>query len=128
MWLRKSAEQGDPYAQVSLGQMYEFGEGVAQSYASAAKWYRKGEEHVADRGGAGQGRNELGLLYLSGHGVPKDYIQAYMWFKLSDSDSNPNLSFAAAHMTPEQIAEAGRLVAQWNTQHAQPSGAAFHQR
>jgi TPR repeat protein len=83
---------------------------------------------VPDLGGAGQGRNDLGLLYLDGRGVRKDYLQAYMWFKLSRPDSNPNLSIAAAHMTPEQIAEAERLAAQWNTHHPQPNCDAFQQR
>jgi TPR repeat protein len=114
-WFRKSAEQGNADAQNALGQMYKDGEGVAQNYALAAKWYRKAAEHVPDLGGAGEGRNNLGLLYLSGHGVPKDYIQAYVWFKLS---SSPNLPDAAANMTPEQIAEAERLVSEWETRHA----------
>ena len=30
-WFRKSAEHGDPDAQTSLGQMYEYGEGVTQT-------------------------------------------------------------------------------------------------
>ena len=127
-WFRKSAAQGNPDAQNSLGQMYQYGKGVAQNYASAAKWYRRAAEHVPDFGGAGQGRNNLGILYLDGHGVPKNYIQAYMWFKVSGFDSSPNLSDAAAHMTPEQIAEAGRLAARWNAQHPQPNDEALHHR
>lgn len=126
-WFRRSAEQGNPDAQNSLGQLYEDGRGVAQSYVLAVKWYRRAAEHVPDLGGAGQGRNNLGLLYLDGRGVPKDYIQAYMWFKLSFPHSS-NLSFAAAHMTAEQIAEAERLAAWWNTEHAQPSEDAFHEQ
>ena len=118
-WYRKSAEQGNPDAQNELGRMYEDGEGVAQNYALAAKWYRKAAEHVPDRGGAGQGRNNLGMLYLSGRGVPKDYIQAYMWFKLCRPDgTNSNLSYAGARMTAKQIAEAERLVSEWETRHA----------
>jgi hypothetical protein len=35
-WFRRSAEQGDPDAQNSLGQIYENGEGVTQNYALAA--------------------------------------------------------------------------------------------
>jgi len=119
-WFRKSAEQGDPDAQNELGQMYEDGEGVIQNYSLAAKWYRKAAEHDVDLGGAGQGRNNLGILYLDGHGVPKDYVQAYMWFRLSGGESNPNLSIAKAHMTPEQILEAERLVEEWKSRHIKP--------
>jgi hypothetical protein len=117
-WFRRSADQGNPDAQNSLGQMYEDGEGITQNYAVAAKWYRKAAEHVPDLGGAGQGRNNLGLLYLDGHGVPKDYVQACMWFSLANFE--PNLRFAKAHMTPEQILEAERLAAEWKNRHSHP--------
>ena len=117
-WFRRSAERGDPDAQFSMGQMYEDGVGVVQNYSLAARWYRKAAEHVPDLGGAGQGRNSLGLLYLEGYGVPKDYVQAYMWFRLADWESNPSLSLAKAHMTPEQILEAEQLVEEWKSRHA----------
>src|SRR5438132_7903199 len=63
-WFRRAAAHGDPDAQNALGQMYEDGEGVQQDYVLTAYWYRKAAEHVPDRGGAGQGRNNLGLLYM----------------------------------------------------------------
>jgi len=114
-WYRRSAEQGNADAQNELGQMYGDGEGVPQNYALAAKWYRKAAEHVPDSGGAGQGRNNLGMLYVDGQGVTKDYVQAYMWFRLAAFEPNPNLSFAEAHMTFEQILEAERLAVEWKT-------------
>jgi TPR repeat protein len=117
-WFRKSAEHGDPDAQTSLGQMYEYGKGVTQNYSLAAQWYRKAAEHDPDWGGAGQGRNHLGMLYLDGKGVQRDYVQAYMWFRLADVEAN--LSFAKAHMTPEQILEAERLAEEWKSRHARP--------
>jgi uncharacterized protein len=58
------AANGNPDAENSLGQMYQDGKGVKQSYVTASKWYRKAAEHVPDLGGAGQGRNNLGLLYF----------------------------------------------------------------
>jgi TPR repeat protein len=119
-WLTKAAAQGDPDAQATLGQMYEDGESVEQNYVQAAKWYRKAAEHVPNRGGAGVGRNSLGTLYMDGNGVLKDYVQAYMWFKLADSGPNESISDAKAHMTPEQILEAERLVAEWKSRHPDP--------
>src|ERR1700752_5081721 len=119
-WLRKSAEQGDPDSQHSLGQMYENGEGAIRNCSLAAKWYRKAAEHDPDLGGAGQGRNNLGMLYLYGRGVPKDYVQAYMWFRLADFESNPNLSLAESHLNPKQILEAEHFVEQWKSQHIKP--------
>ena len=37
-WHRKAAEQGEPYAQASLGILLRFGKGVAQDYVEAYKW------------------------------------------------------------------------------------------
>jgi TPR repeat protein len=118
-WYRMAAEQGDPDAQVSLGDMYEDGEGVDQNYARAAEWYRKAAEHFPDRGGAGQGRNELGLLYLDGNGVPKNYVQAYMWFAVA-GPSNPNLEYAKSQMSAEQVQFARRLAEDWLKDHPEP--------
>src|SRR6266566_31017 len=115
-WLRRAAEHGDPDAQNALGQMCEDGEGVSQNHAQAAKWYRKAAEHVPDLGGAGQGRNNLGLLYMRGLGVPKDYAQAYMWFRLTNSETN--LSYAKAQMTPTQVLEAEGMAAEWKSHHS----------
>ena len=38
----KGAEQANKVDQTSLGNMYEFGNGVPQSYTEAVKWYRLG--------------------------------------------------------------------------------------
>jgi uncharacterized protein len=40
-WYRKSAEQGYAQAQLSLGRLYEKGNGVLENKAKAAKWYRR---------------------------------------------------------------------------------------
>jgi hypothetical protein len=44
-----------------------------------------------------------------------DYVEAYIWFRLADFNSNPNLSLAKAHMTPEQILEVEQLVEVWKS-------------
>lgn len=38
-WYRRAAEQGDPFAQASLGLLFRFGKGVAQDYLEAYKWF-----------------------------------------------------------------------------------------
>ena len=38
-WHRRAAEQGDPYAQASLGILLRFGKGVAQDDVEAYKWF-----------------------------------------------------------------------------------------
>ena len=105
--------------------MYEDGEFVSQNYLLAAKWYRKAAEHVPNRGGAGQGRNNLGLLYLSGLGVPKNYVLAYMWFALAYTEQTSKKCTpyvrcpeVTSHMTPAQVAQAQRMAQDWRRQHA----------
>ena len=39
-WHRKAAEQGDAYAQASLGILLRFGKGIAQDYVEAYKWFQ----------------------------------------------------------------------------------------
>lgn len=117
--LRGQAEQGDAAAQYSLGQMYRSGqEGVAQDFAQAFKWW-----HMAAEQGHPLSQYRLGLMYRAGTGMPKDYVQAYKWVSLAasrfpadyarlnsvikDRDNIPKL------MTPEQIAEARKLIEAW---------------
>jgi len=64
---RPLADQGDAFAQSTLGVMYATGRGVTQNYGAAVNWYRK----AADQGHA-QGQAGLGVMYMTGQGVPKD--------------------------------------------------------
>jgi TPR repeat protein len=52
-WYKKSANRGYVQAQYSLGDAYEFGEGVQVNYVLAQRWYKKAAErgytHAADR-------------------------------------------------------------------------------
>jgi len=43
-WYRKSAEQGDVYAQNNLGWMYQNGLGVEKDKQQARYWYQKAAE------------------------------------------------------------------------------------
>jgi hypothetical protein len=38
-WYREAAAQGEPFAQASLGIMFNFGKGVHQDYVQACMWY-----------------------------------------------------------------------------------------
>lgn len=116
LWLRRSAEHGNPDAQFELGRLYEEGDGVTPDYAVAAYWYLKAADHGPDLGGAGQGRNALATLYMKGNGVPKDYVEAYKWFALAGSKDN--LDLTSARMSRSQMREAKRRIENWKQQHA----------
>src|SRR5258707_1018233 len=55
------AEDGDPTARFQAAVAFETGEGTAQDYAAAVKWYRR----AADAGSAAA-QNNLGGMYLRG--------------------------------------------------------------
>lgn len=78
-----AAQSGNSKAAVQAGWQYEFGQGVAQNYTEAAKWYRRGAEQ-----GNSRGQKNLGALYESGHGVPEDWIEAAKWYRKSAAQSD----------------------------------------
>jgi len=43
-WFRRAAEQGNSYAQLALGAIYESGQGVDKDEVEAVRWYRKAAE------------------------------------------------------------------------------------
>jgi len=118
------ANQGNPGAQYQLGVMYYRGEGVPQDYDEAAKWFQA----AADSGDADAQFN-LGLMYSHGQGLAQDFVQAHLWFSLAAwryanskdrhwAIEDPywaarNRNWTLAKLSPEQIAEARRLVKDW---------------
>jgi hypothetical protein len=44
-WYRKAADQGDPFAEVSLGILFNFGKGVPRDYVQAYMWYERAAIH-----------------------------------------------------------------------------------
>ena len=77
-YLNDLAERGYPDAQLNFGFLYEFGQGVGQSYAKAAEWYAKAAEQGYDIA-----QYSLGLAYSNGHGVSQDYVKAVEWYTKS---------------------------------------------
>ena len=56
--------------------MYTKGQGVAQDFEKALKWYRMAVEQ-----GDGQAQFNLGVLYWNGQGVAKDPTKALQWYE-----------------------------------------------
>jgi hypothetical protein len=76
--LQERAKSGDRAAQLMLGEKYDFGHGVGQSYTEAAKWYQMAAEH-----GDAQAQNNLGSFYQYGLGVATNYSQAIALYNQS---------------------------------------------
>src|SRR5260370_15937288 len=45
-WYREAANQGDPFAQASLGILYGFGKGVSPDLVQALMWYELAAGHT----------------------------------------------------------------------------------
>jgi S1-C subfamily serine protease len=125
-WYRKGAEQGYVHAQVALGLCYESGEGIQQNYTEAVRWYQlaaeQGNQAMATR---------LGFLYRDGEGVPQDYVRAHMWFNLAAAwpeaegsggirNAREARDWVARLMTPQQIARAQEMAAEWESRFGSP--------
>ena len=112
--------QGNRWAQLNLGLMYDRGQGVEKSDVHAALWLRKAAEQ-----GVARAQNHMARLYADGRGVPRDPVAAHTWFDLAVRSLPPGeVRTAAANdrdslareMTAEQVAEAQRRARQWMAQ------------
>jgi TPR repeat protein len=80
-WYLKAAEQGNDLALRKLGEMFEFGEGVAPDHEKALEWIRKADALVPGSGlwsGLAIARKHEG-----GRGFPKNLQRAEEWYRLS---------------------------------------------
>jgi TPR repeat protein len=106
--LRTKAEAGDPAAAARLARAYMTGQGVTNSYAEAAHWFRLAAEKGNPEAQAG-----LGELYEAGQGVPKNIAKALDYYRMAATNGHAgaryNLGFAY---------ESGRGVPQDQTQAA----------
>lgn len=111
---RPLAEKGFSAAQLFIAFMYDNGQGVAKDDAAAAKWY--GESAERDNMIA---QIRLALMYRDGRGVPEDRVRAWFWAGMAarEEDHMHRIGKAlqrdlAAVMTPQELAEAEKLLAQ----------------
>ncbi len=109
---RAQAELGNRASQFLIGGLYEYGDGLPQSYKEAFKWYTLSAEQ-----GFSGAQSALGEMYAKGKGVPQNFKLAYVWFSLAAANEN---SAAPAHrdsvaqkLTPAELAEAQELAMQY---------------
>jgi uncharacterized protein len=111
-WYREAAEQGDVEAQTGLAARYYDGEGTPKNYPEAVKWYRR----AAEQGDSWAQRN-LAVIHKDGLGVPQDYADAYFWADMATAQGNGEANLLRQDlsrvMTPEQIAQAQKVSANW---------------
>src|ERR1043166_7093463 len=117
-WYHKAADQHSAHADYMLGLMYGVGHGVPQDYGIAVTWFRLGANQ-----GDPRSQSALGLVYEFGRGLPQDYVQACKWYSLAVAGPERQAAFhdrfvehlhrVVAKMTPDQLAQAQKLVSEW---------------
>lgn len=101
------AETGDPWAQVTVAQMYTLGQGRTKDTERAVYWYRQ----AAD-GGSAFAQFQIGLMYQAGNGLPQDESKAIDWWLKAahqgDREAQYNLAvmFNAGRGVPKDAAQA----------------------
>ena len=87
----RAAEQGYAAAETALGDAFQSGTGVSQSYSDAIEWYTK-----AAKQGFAIAQNSLGVMYEQGLGSAREIIVALDWYrkaaKQGDSAAQANLT------------------------------------
>lgn len=108
----REAVKGDAGAQHAVGIALETGRGVARDEAAAARWY-----FLAADQGVAKSQLSLGIMSEQGRGVPESYVEAFKWYNLAAAQGDKEAAGFKENlrksMTPEQIAEAQRLSAEW---------------
>ncbi|MSU90578.1 sel1 repeat family protein [Rhodobacteraceae bacterium 2CG4] len=108
-----AARSGNADAEELIGVMYAMGLGVARDDARAFEWYLRS----AMKGHPGA-QSGVGWYYEIGRGLPApDLVRAYLWYALSaiggDPDAAISIEEVVKKMTPEQIARAQVLIADY---------------
>lgn len=86
---KKKADAGNAIAQLNLGGMYAFGNGVSKDAAKAVEWWQKAAAQGDDAA-----QYNLGLMYAGGAGVPKDASKAVEWWQKAAAQGSANAQYA----------------------------------
>ena len=86
--MREAARKGDIHAQVNVGLMYEYGQGVKKDLLKAKYWYEKASE-----AGDPKAAYNLGLLYENGSAGEQNITKALMLFQQAAQQHNVNAQY-----------------------------------
>ena len=92
-WFRKAAAQEYPSAEFQMGQLYDFGFGVAEDDREALGWYLKAAEH-----GNPTGQRAVGDFYRKGRGVEADAAEAVRWYRLGANGDDLRAQYQLGQM------------------------------
>ena len=105
-----ASQGGLPAAHVNLGNCYEIGKGVFQDPGQAFAHYS-----AAAKQGFGPAQYLLGALFETGRGTAADLLKAYINYSLGAANgvdaAKKKAEEIKAKLTPEQLAEAAKVIA-----------------
>ena len=106
----KAAEQGNPDAQLTLGQMYAEGHGVAKDEEKAANWYHK----AAEQGNA-RACEYIGDMYRFGNGVVQSHRKSVYWYRKGDelNDAGCQRSLGLCYEDGDGVDQNHEQAAHW---------------
>lgn len=105
-WMRKSAEQGNPYGMTYVGWMYQMGYGVERDPAQAETWLRRGAE-----GGVKRAMALLGAMQLSGDGIRRNEVEGEQWLRRAAESEDMRANTILALVRLERGVKKGQAVA-----------------
>lgn len=113
--IEKRVEEGDPETAYDYAYHLDFD----RSYSERFRWYC-----LAAQAGHAKARYQLGRYYQHGYGIEENARKAYQWYTLSlEAEHSDEVARQREQllkdMTPEQIAEAERLAAEWQSNPAE---------
>ncbi len=115
-WYLLAARHGVAQAQYNLGLMHDRGRGTPTNPDKALSWFIK-----AANLRYAEAMLTLGVKYDRGQGVEQDPLTAFKWFLLADLNGHPSAAKkrkeTAIKLTPELIATAEKLAADWLDAH-----------
>jgi TPR repeat protein len=108
--VQKAAEQGNADAQLTLGQMYAEGRGVAKDEEKAANWYRK----AAEQGNA-RACEHIGDMYRFGNGVAQSHEKSVYWYRRGDelNDAGCQRSLGLCYEDGDGVDQDHEQAAHW---------------
>ena len=101
-WLSEAVEEGEPLAQVLLGNMYAHGQGVAEDDSIAVSLY---QQAAAKNNAIAQ--YQLGLAFYTGKGIEPDRYQAKIYLERACAQGLSD----ACRFADEELADAPTLIA-----------------
>ena len=112
-WFKKSAGQGNRYAQFNLGLAYKNGTGVKRDYARAMQLFRQ-----SAKGGYAPAMTAIGALYEEGKDVEKSADDAIKWYTRAadkgDAKAMHRLAEIFRYGIPGQPADSAKAQ-EWKT-------------